>query len=345
MMHYHHLKTLLLILLLANVAIADTVTTTDGSILNGTITLIDKGVIHIETPYAGKLELKQADVASFKTDSTLVVRLENGIIVPGTVTPGEGNALSIKAGENTIQTKTTEIKASWTPDKIDPETERNTRKWKNDFAADINGRTGNVDRFNLGMELDFRLKGPRDELYFGFEYEQGEENGNKTEDRALGQVSYEQFGEKKIGWFIRSSLETDPINDVYLRSVSSAGASYRLINNENQTLVIRNGLGYRFTDFEISGNENESTAIFKTALIHTFQFKDWFYLENNLDYSPSLADINNYNLAHESSIRIPVGNGESFWIRFGMRNEYETQTNAAEPLDTNYYSQLIYSWK
>ena len=118
-----------------------------------------------------------------------------------------------------------------------------------------------------------------------------------------------------------------------------------MINTDNQTLVARNGLGYRFTEFEADGSDNESTATFETSLFHTLTFKNWFYLENLISYSPSLADKSNYNLAHESSVKIPVGTGESFWVRFGVRNEYETETTAAEKLDTNYYTQLIYSWQ
>ncbi len=328
-----------------HVAVADTITTNDGSKLNGTITLIDRGFIHIDTVYSGKLKIEQTNVASFETESPLVVRLNDGIVVPGKVTSSKDGMLSIKAGDNTINTKLTEIKAGWMPDKTDPELERSRRKWKNDFAFDLNGRTGNVDRFNLGLELDFRLKGPKDELYFGFDYEQGEENGNKTQDRALGQISYEQFGNKKLGMFVRTTLETDPINDVYLRSSTSSGVSYRFINKDNHTLVTRNGLGYRFTEFETDNSDNESTPTFETSLMHTLRVKDWFYLENEVNYAPSLADIDNYNLAHESSIRIPVGKEESFWIRIGMRNEYETQTTAEEKLDTNYYTQMIYSWQ
>ena len=344
-MRFKHLAFIIAAIFFAQAVIADTVTTKDGSVLNGTVTLIDKGIIHIDTPFAGKLKLKQEEVVFFKTESPLVFRLKDGVTTPGTVTPKKDGSLVIKAESEAINTHIADIKASWTPDKIEPELERNRRKWKNNFAFDLNGRTGNIDRFNLGMELDFRLKGPKDELYLGFDYEQGEENGNKISDRTLGQISYEHFGNKKRGWFIRSTLEKDPINDVSLRFTNSSGSSYRLINNDNQTLVIRNGLGYRFTDFEAAGSDKESTATFETGLFHTLRCKDWFYLENAFNHSPSLTDLSNNNLAHESSIRIPVGNGENFWIRIGMRNEYESETSAEEKLDTNYYTQFIYSWK
>ena len=324
---------------------ADTVTTKDGSILNGTITLIDKGIIHIDTPYAGNLKIKQEDVVSFETNSPIFVRLENGITIPGTVTSTGNDMLRIQAEDNTITANTTDVKASWTPDKIDPEIERNRRKWRNDLAFDLSGRSGNVDRFSLGVKLDLRLKGPNDELLLSGEYEQAEEDDNKTEDRAFGRIGYERFGSKKLGWFVGNSLETNPINDIYFRSTTNAGISYRWINEEDHTLIIRNGLGYRYTDFEDDDTDNESTATIKMGLSHTYKYKDWFYLENNLSYSPALEDFDNYTAFHDSSIRIPIDNGENFWIRMGIRNEYESETSADEKLDTHYYTQLIYSWQ
>jgi hypothetical protein len=344
-MRFKYFIVVLLILSLSLTGFADTVKTKDGSILNGKITLIDKGVINIETSYAGKLKLKQENVVSFETSSPLEFRLQSGALLSGVVTSKSADTLSIQHEGETKEIITAQIAAGWTPDKIDPEIERSNRKWKNDFAVNLNGRTGNVERFNFGTKLNVRLKGPFDEVYFGFNYEQGEENGNKTADRILGQVSYEQFSKNKVGWFVRSVLDKDPLNGIYLRSTTSNGVSYRLINDDFQTLIFRGGLGYRFTKFEEDELDNESTLTLDPGLSHSYKFKDWFYLENEINYSPAVEDFKNYTAAQDSSIKIPVGNDENFWIRIGIKNEYRSQTSADENLDTNYYSQLIYSWK
>ena len=68
-------------------------------------------------------------------------------------------------------------------------------------------------------------------------------------------------------------------------------------------------------------------------------------MENSLYYSPTFDDFGDYRAVHDSSLKIPVGNGESFWIRMGIKNEYESQTSAEEKLDTSYYTKLVYSWK
>ena len=344
-MRLKHFTIILATISLALTLVADTVTTTDGSTLKGKITLIDEGIVYIETTYAGTLKLDQETVASIESDAPLNFRLKDGTTLSGTVTSKDKKALNIHDEGGAQKTSADQIVASWTPDKIDPEIERNKRKWKNDFAVDLTGRTGNVERFNFGAQLDLRLKGPLDEIHLGFDYELGEQNKERTEDRTLLRASYERFNKDKLGWFIRTIWEQDPINGIDVRSTTTYGASYRLINNEAQTLVVRGGLGYRYTEFEDNDLKNESALTIEPGLAHTYRYKDWFFLENNIYYSPALNDLENYNATHNSSIRLPMGNSESFWIRMGIRHEYESQTSANENLDTTYYSQLVYSWK
>jgi putative salt-induced outer membrane protein YdiY len=324
---------------------ADTVTTKDGSTLNGTITLIDKGVIHIDTPYAGTLKLKQSEVETFETDAPVVVRLESGTKMAGPVIASNDGKLKIRSEDGVLETNTSKIAASWAPGGVDPEIDRNSRKWKYEIAANLSGKKGNTDKFHFGTDLDVSLKGPDDELSFGIEYEQGDENDNKTDDRALGRIGYEQFNKKNVGWYVHSALETDKISDIYMRSTTGGGASYRFINNDVQTLIVRSGLGYRFTDFESEDKDNDSSVTFETSLEHSYKYKELCYLENKLYYSPALEDFGNYRAIHDSSLKIPVGNGQNFWIRMGIKNEYESQTSAEKKLDTSYYTKLIYSWK
>lgn len=324
---------------------ADTITTKDGSTLNGTITLIDKGVIHIDTVYAGKLTLKQDEVATFQTEAPIVVRLASGTKLAGSVSASSDGKLKIQSADGVLETNTSKIAASWALGGVDPEIDRNSRKWQYELAANLSGKKGNTDKFHLGTDLDVRLKGPNDELRFGLEYEQGDENDNKTDDRALGRIGYERFNQKNVGWYVHNALETDKISDIYMRSTTGGGASYRVINNDVQTLIVRSGLGYRFTNFETEDKDNDSSATFEASLEHSYQYKDLCFLENKLYYSPALDDLGNYRAIHDSSLKIPVGTGESFWIRMGIKNEYESQTSAEEKLDTSYYTKLIWSWK
>ncbi len=324
---------------------ADVITTIDGARLTGTITLIDKGSIHIDTPYAGSIVVKQDQVSTFETETPVVVRLESGTVMEGAVESSTDGKLKIESKDGILETNTAKIAATWDPTSEDPEIVRNRKSWKYEAALNLNGKEGNTEKFYFGTTLAATLKGPDDELRFRAEYEQGEENDNKTDDRASGGAGYESFlAGKKTGWYVRTNLMTDPISDIKFRSTSAGGLSYRFINKDKQTLIARGGLGYRFTDYD-SDRDNDSQAALDTILEHTYQFKENFYMENLLAYTPAIDDFGDYTALHDSAIRIPVGTGEHFWIRMGIKNEYESKTSAEEKLDTSYYTKLIYTWE
>lgn len=342
--------TLFALLGLAKPGFADKVITNDGAQLTGTITLIDQGVIHMETAYAGALAIKQDQVASFETDAPVFIRLASGTTMAGPVRSGTAGKLKIQSEDGTLETDMARVTASWNPESEDPqvvrlraEKEAMRRQWKFRGGVDLLGKNGNSEEFSLGTKLEAKLKSPDDELAYFAEYEQREKNGDKTADRLAGGTSYESFFSDVYGWYVRTELETDAIDAIDLRSTSGAGISYRLINNDHQTLVTRSGLGYRYTSYD-SDKENESSPTLDFGLAHTYRLKDDIYMENKLTYVPSFDDFGNYRVVHDTGIEIPVGSGDNFKIRLGVKNEYESQPAAEEKLDTTYYTRMIYSW-
>lgn len=335
----------LLSLFFVHSAAADEVITTDGAKLVGTITLIDKGTITLDTSYAGTLKIAQEQVASFSTAQPRVVRLESGTIMAGPIESSGHGKLKITSEDGVLTTNTSKVAASWSPGSEDPEVARNRRDWRYDAHLDLTGRDGNTDKFSLGTGLEAELKGPNDTLAFFFVYEQAEEEDIKTEDRAAGGASYESFFSKILGWYARTELETDAIDNVKLRSTSAGGLSYRLINKDKQSLVLRSGLGYRYTAFDDNDTDDESSATIDFGLAHSYEYKDFFVMENDLTYVPAIDDFGNYRVVHDSGIEIPIGSSDNWKLRMGVMNEYLSQPAAEEKLDTSYYTRMVYSWR
>jgi putative salt-induced outer membrane protein YdiY len=331
-------------------ALADKVITSDGAQLTGTITLIDQGVIHLDTAYAGVLEIKQEQVASFETEEPVFIRLASGTTMAGPVQSATGGQLKIQSEDGTLVTDMARVVASWSPAAEDPqvvrlrtEKEALRRQWKFRGGVDLLGKNGNSEEFSLGIKLEAKLKSPNDELAYFAEYEQRERNGDKTEDRLAGGTSYESFFSDAHGWYVRTELETDAIDAIELRSTSGAGFSYRILNKDHQTLVTRSGLGYRYTSYD-SDKTNESSPTLDFGFAHTYRFKEGIFMENKLTCVPSFDDFGNYRFVHDTGFEIPVGSGDQFTIRLGIKNEYVSQPAAEEKLDTTYYTRMVYSW-
>ncbi|MGJ8641295.1 MAG: DUF481 domain-containing protein [Opitutaceae bacterium] len=325
------------------VAQADTVVTTDGARLTGTVTSINAGVIHLKTSYAGTLKIKQDQVTSFETDEPVFVRLASGSTMSGPVKSAGSGKLKINSQDGTLQTDMSKVAASWGATAEDPAIVAQRRNWKYRGGFDLLGKDGNTEEFSIGLTLDAKLKSANDELAFFAQYEQREQNDVTTEDRIAGGVSYESFFSKTFGWYVRTELEQDEIDQIELRSTTGAGLSYRLIDNDKQTLVARSGLGYRFTSYD-TAVADESSATLDFGLAHTYIYKDLFTMENNLTFVPSVDDFDVYLIVHDSGISIPLGNSQNWKIRFGIKNEYDSEPAALEKMDTTYYTRMTYSW-
>ena len=339
-----------ILLAYGNLLQADFLTINDGSRLAGTITLIDRGVVHLDTSYAGMLEIDQKAVLSFQTDTPIAIRLKNGTILSGLVRSIGDDEVRIESIDNSVEVRTSKIAASWSPISEDPEIARQQAeqearqpKWQYRSSIDLTGKTGNTETLHFGGKFEARLKSPDDELTFFAEYEQGDENGNKTTDRLAGGTSYEAFFGEIFGWYIRTELEADHIDNIDLRSTSGAGFSYRLVNKKKQTVIFRSGLGYRYTSY---GNDdsNESSPTIDFGLKHLYTFTNNINLENSFSYVPSSEDFGLYTIVHDSGIEIPVNNGSDWNIRIGMKNEYESEPATSKQLDTSYYTKVILSW-
>lgn len=338
------IKALTLLGSLASMLHADVIVTKDGSRLSGEITLIDKGAIHLKTSYAGTLTISQDQVESFQTESPVVVRLQSGTVMTGPVQLSSDGKLKIRSDDGVLETQTQKVAATWTPGAEDPEVARNRRAWRYDASVDLAGQSGNVEKFGVGVGLKAELKGPQDSLRFFFDYEQAEEQQLKTEDRVAGGASYESFFGEVLGWYIRTEVEMDNIDNIKFRSTSAGGLSYRLTNKDHQSLVLRSGLGYRFTDFDNTAPE-ESNATLDLGLAHSYEFNDIFVMRNDLTFVPAIDDFGNYRVVHDTGIEVPVGSGQNWKLRFGINNDYESEATTPEKLNTTYYSRMIYSWR
>lgn len=335
---------LIAIVLSSTLAQADVIRTTDGATLTGTITLIDKGVIHLDTAYAGTLEIKQDLVESFESDEPRVLRLESGTVMAGPIKGSDDGTIRIQSEDGVLETSTSKVAAAWAPDSEDPEVARNRREWRYDASFDLSGKDGNTDKYELGTSLKAELKGPDDTLAFFFRYEQAEEEDNKTEDNIAGGGSYESFFSETLGWYVRTELENDRIEDIDLRSTSAGGLSYRLINKDHQSLIARSGLGYRYTSYGDDDKDDESSATLDFGLAHSYQFENKIQIKNELTYVPAIDDFGNYRVVHDSGIEIPVGSSDNWKVRMGLKNDYDSDTSADEKMDTSYYTRMIYSW-
>ncbi len=328
------------------------VETRAGDRLMGQLVRIDQGVLYLETTYAGTLEIDQDQVLSFSSETPMNLRLEDGTTMSGPIAAaeegpaGDKGLLTVRGEEGYRQVDPDRVAALWQTSAEDPAVvlaARQQRRWQYEAGLDLTGKEGNTREFGLGADFVATLKGPDDTLQLISEYERRETDGEKTTDRMLGAIDYEAFFHELWGWYARTALETDDIDQINLRSTTGAGISFRLLNREYQSLVARGGVGYRYTNYDNFSSESDPTL--DLGLFHRYELTPYWRLRNELTYSPSIADFNEYRIVHDSSLETPVGLGEFWKLRLGVRHDYDNQAVVDKRLDTTYYLRLILSWQ
>ena len=326
---------------------ADVVETKNGAKLVGKITKIAGGTISLATDYAGEIAIKQSEVTSLTTDDAIAVRLASGTRIDGRVSPAGGN-LQVAGKDGIVTTPIDQVAASWVAGAEDPQIVAARRHWTIQTSADIVGRQGNTKSTGIGAGFVARLVSPQDTLKFYGAYDYATTTtaaGVKTKsaDATKGGVDYQSFYSEKFGWFVRSELGKDSVAGIKLRSTTDAGASFRLIKTDVQTLVGRLGAGYRFESYPVGPNNQGAVA--STGLHYSYTLNKYASLVTDLQYLPAFKDFADYRFIHDSAIELPLA--ADFWkLRLGVVNDYNSRPpGGRENLDTTYYTRLLLRWK
>ena len=305
--------------------------------ISGKVIGFDTDNIIIKTDFAGTIKIDRGKILSVQSKEVFSLKLKGGKKASGSIS-FNGKKIRIAEDKNVSSIDFSEVVS------ITPKSEKIPgRKWSFNTGFDLLGKQGNTEELSLGANLVVLRKGPKDELKFNLEYEDREKNTEKTADRIGGGVAYEYFFKDSLGWYLRSELESDDVTAVNLRSTTGAGASYRLLNRDKQTLVARSGLGYRFTDYD-TGKKEESSMTLDLGVTHKYQFNDSISFDTDLSYVPGIGGSGNNRFVHDSAMVMPVGTSGKWSLKMGVKNEYETEPAVLEKLDTTYYSRMSFSW-
>lgn len=325
-----------------SIAVAGTVTTTDGSALNGRIITITQKEVVIETPFAGKLMLKTAMIATIDAPETVTVKLEDGTEVTGTVKVDDNRALTVESEMMRLETRFSHIAAAWRPGATPPVESgyEPPRRWHSKIGVDVAGREGNSDELATNIAVDAKLKSPDDELHLYATLERAERNAVETADETIAGAAYTAYYNEPWGWYVRGEVERDDFENLELRTTLGGGVSYRLLNREAQTLEILGGLGYRYESFLDGRTDNSPTVEFGAD--HFYEFAPWLTIENRLSFAPQVSNFSDYLVVHDSAFELPVGPGDRWKVRFGIRNDYNAlPAENRKKLDTSYYSRVL----
>jgi hypothetical protein len=346
-MQITRIKSLGALLLLAGgtqLAHADLVETKNGARLVGTVKAVDGGSIVLETEYAGAITIKQSEVLRFETEAPLVIRLEGGTTMEGTVSASADGTLSIKGPDGTISTSVDRIATTWAPGAEDPAIAQLLSHWKYEATFDIAGKTGNSEELGYGGGLKATLASPEDTLFFYSDFSYQRTDGQKSTDRFRAGADYSSYLSERVTWYARNEGGYDNVKDISFYNVAAGGLGYDFIKNlPRQKLTGRAGLSYRFEDYGSPGIDDVRSAGLDLGLAHLYRFEN-SVMNNSVTYVPAFEDFGNYRAIHDSNVEFPLSGNWKF--RVGVSNDYTSMPSpGVDKLDTTYYGKFVLNWE
>lgn len=333
---------LLLSGLAATAAQADTLKLTDGSVLNGQILSIGGGEITLSTAYAGEITVTQAQVAEIVTTEPVYVQSGPSTVF-GTVTTSM-DGLKVQSDGSELTTQVAEVEAVWRTGDMSPQEKAMARTW--DYAVNfgLSGSSGNTDRFGVLGQGRATMRGPDDRLTFYGSYDRSENDGDLTANEIKGGVDYSRKISNKLGWYVRSELESDDAENLDLRATAAGGAGYLWQDTEAWQLEVRGGLAYRYESFN-DGSINDVPGL-DFVLMNSYTFSKAGRIKTLITYNPAFEDFGNFRFFHETVYEVPLVGGDRWKVQLGMSNDYTSRPNGdLEKMDTTYFTRFLLEWK
>ncbi|MCL1887692.1 MAG: DUF481 domain-containing protein [Kiritimatiellaeota bacterium] len=323
----------LLLALAAPLALtADTVRLDNGDLLTGKVTQIAKGVVSLETAYAGVVSIAQTNVAALVVDTPANIRAADDRVA--------GGNLDVAS-----------LRALWPVGAPDPDAKPPVKNpWSFSIAAEARHIDGNSRGTVVGLNAEANYTLPEKytaKFYAGANYNRTD--GDVSEHKVFGGVDADYFLSDHSGLYGRDELLADRANDIRYRNTLGAGGEYFLhkkaIPGGLEMLRLRAGLGHRREKHRTADDDSVSAMTLDFGLRFHKRLSDVLAWTTEITYAPAIDNINNYLFTHDSRCGIDLVKKWRLTYELGVQHAYNSRpADDNVYLDSTYYTRIKKTW-
>jgi putative salt-induced outer membrane protein YdiY len=305
----------------------------NGDKLTGKVTSLADGKLVIESAVAGTITVDMANVSTFSTDDPVEIHLKDGTVVkqPVVTTQTEGAVATTQGMIDAQELSLTDM------EKINPP----PVKWTGSVSAGALITSGNSNTSNVSAAYDAVRRTEKDRISSAGQYLYGRQEDTNTgkddttTDNWYIAGKYDYFLNEKLYWFSNLRVERDRIADLDIRITPSTGLGYQWIESDPMNFYTEAGLAWVYEDY----TNADSNDYFAARLAYHFDRKinDKVSFIHNLEYVPSLEEIQEFNLNTDAGVR--VGMTEKLFTDFKFEWRYDSEP--APGADKNDFRYII----
>jgi len=314
-----------IVVALPHVITADQVTLSTGELLRGKVTAQDGQSVTLEHPVLGTLKIAKSDVTGLAID---------GSAPPppaGDTTPPSGGAPATPPVTGTPPAA--EPAPPPPPDSI-------LEGWKSQFEVSFSGQQGNSETTALRVAFLTERKAPEMILKFDAStYLETNEGDTTTEETTVGGRGEWPFEGTKWFAFAQGRFDYDRFEAWDYRVTGAGGMGYYFIRNDDLTFSGRLGAGFA-KEFGDQADEPPTEAL--AGLAVDWKINSRLHLTAETTYHPDISDPMQFRLVSEAALAVDLNKDKTFKFKFGIQDEYESQTeDDSKHNDLRYFGALV----
>jgi len=331
-------------LLLAGRALqADELHLKNGSVLIGKLVTAEDNMVVFDTPFAGKITVKEDHIQQLTTDADVTLQLEGGQVLRDrsiSATSGTGQLVAQAPGQEPIAFTAADIKL------INPEPWKlgDGWRWSGNVSVLLDTQRGNSDT----DEWDFQGNTEWRSLYNRFivrgVMEQDKANNEKTADNWILRLKYDRFSKRRPENYagFRTWFDYDKFADLNLRTTLGPYLGRQFF--ERPILNVKGEIGpvYVDEDFDVADDNDFYGGLWEMEITsNILGFGTTLYGAH--DGTISFSNSDDYILNTRLGLRMPVILG----LQSGFEALWEYDNGAVEgvdKLDQTYSFRIGYEW-
>jgi putative salt-induced outer membrane protein YdiY len=326
---------------------ADYIVLRNGDCISGRVASVEGGKVKLVSDILGTLTIALDKVATLQTDAdTMVFLKEKPEPAFGRIVNRPDGLYVEEAGRRqSLRLEDILALGDAAGQAINQADQR--WKWSGSVEAGLSGRSGNTNRVSTqgsatieARKGDWTISGYLHGLY-GTQRAEGASITTDNEIKGGGMVQKRLT--QLLSAFLTEDLERNKVDEIRLRSLTTGGLGFLWIKNDRWSYENRVGVGQQYEDF--FNDEQRTSLVGRLSSVFSYRVNERVELSQATTWLPNLDNQRGYRLQAESAGTIYMDATRRFFLKSGLKNDYNNQpAESVEPLDTYYFTNVGYKF-
>jgi len=328
------------LLMLAELAVADELVMKNGSRLIGKLVSASESEVIFDTPFAGQLKIKQANIVSVVADQKVTLMMKDGTVYRDKqIVTREKRMLMMAAGQQPVVFDVADMAL------VNPEPWRigDGYKWFGQVNSALAMERGNTDTDELDIDFESIWRSLEDRYTLRGAWELDETNGVENKDASKVRGKYDRFSQHNPDDYLgfQLALEQDKFADLNLRTTVGPYLGRQFFDTPLLVMHAELGLVFVEEDYNEAPDDDYWGSNWEVRLSSDIFPDTEFYVQ---------ADgVINFSHLERQLVNTTIGIGLPivYGLKAGAEIKYEYYGGAVQDvdkLDETYQLKFGYSW-